>query len=193
MLINEIEDDDVMIEGAVFTTVIAAAQSYFQKIVVGIVILLFGFGLGILAQKLFYKILKEVGLNKIMSKVGITHDLEKNVSSVVSYVIYLVFIVIFLNHLGITSIVLYLIVGAVLMLLILTLLVGLKDVIPNFVAWLLLQRKNAIKEGKNIDIREIAGRVERIGYLETEIRTDNGDILYVPNALFMKSKFKVKN
>src|SRR3989338_2896313 len=175
------------------TTIVNTTKSYFSLIVEGVIILMVGFALGILVQKLLGKVLKEVELNHIASKLGITYNLEKWISVILSYVIYLVFIVFFLNHLGITSIVLYLILGAVLMLLILTLIVGLKDVIPNFVAWLLLQRKNAIKEGKNIDIREIAGRVERIGYLETEIRTDNGDILYVPNALFMKSKFKVKN
>ena len=171
---------------------IGIVQLYFQKIVIGIIILLAGFGLGILAQKLLYKLLKEVGLNKIMSKVGLTHNLEKWVSSIVSYVIYLVFIVIFLNHLGITSIVLYLVLGAVLMLIILTFLVGLKDVIPNFVAWLLLQRNSKIKHGHRVEVKEIYGIVEKVGYLETEIKTDSGDILYVPNSLFMKSKFKVK-
>jgi len=43
-----------------------------------------------------------------------------------------------------------------------------------------------------VEVREIAGKVEKVGYLETEIRTDSGDILYVPNSLFLKSKFKIK-
>ena len=50
-----------------------------------------------------------------------------------------------------------------------------------------------MKEGHHVNIREIGGRVERIGFMETEIKTERGDILYVPNALFMKSKFRVKN
>ena len=78
------------------------------------------------------------------------------------------------------------------MLLILTFLVGLKDVIPNFVAWLIIQKRGKLKEGHRIDIKEISGRVEKIGYLETEIKTDSDDILYVPNNLFIKSKFKLK-
>ncbi len=181
-----------MITGSAISSVVELAQAYLQKIIVGVVILLLGFGLGILAQKLLYKLLQEVNLNKIMSKVGVTHNLEKTVSSIVSYVIYLVFVVIFLDHLGITSIVLYLVLGAVLMLLILTFLVGLKDVIPNFVAWLLLQKKDKIKVGRRVEVKEISGVIEKVGYLETEIKTDGGDILYVPNALFLKSKFKVK-
>lgn len=173
--------------------VVETAQSYFYTIIIGIAILLIGFTLGILAKKIVHRILKEIELNKILSKVGITYNLESWISSLVSFLIYLVTIVFFLNQLGITSVVLYLIVGGILMLIILTFLVGLKDIIPNFVAWILLQRKGKIKEGRRIDVREISGTVEKVGYLETEIRTDSGDILYVPNALFLKSKFRIKN
>ena len=78
------------------------------------------------------------------------------------------------------------------MLLVLTFIVGLKDVIPNFVAWLVLQKDEKITIGRMVEVREIAGRVEKIGYLETEIKTEPGDTLYVPNILFLKSTFKVK-
>jgi len=79
------------------------------------------------------------------------------------------------------------------MLVILTFLVGLKDVIPNFFAWIILQKKGKVQEGKRIEIREISGVIEKVGFLETEIRTDNDDLLYVPNTLFLKSKLKVKH
>lgn len=170
-----------------------AAQSYFYTIIIGIVILLVGFGLGILAKKVIHKILKEVALNRVFSKVGFTADLESILSNIVSFFIYLITIVFFLNQLGIASIVLYLIVGAILMLFILTVLVGLKDVIPNFFAWILIQRKGKIKEGYTVNVKEVYGKVEKVGYLETEIKTENGDHLYVPNKLFIKSKVKVKH
>lgn len=171
---------------------ISLAQSYIYTIVAGIVIILIGFGLGILAKKLLFRILKEIELNKIMSKVGVRYDLERWVSSIISYAIYLFTIVVFLDQLGITSVVLYLITGGILMLIILTFLVGLKDVIPNFVAWILLQRKSKVREGRRVEVREISGTVEKVGFLETEIKTDNNDILYVPNSLFLKSKMWVR-
>ena len=169
------------------------AQSYFYSIAAGIGTLLIGLALGILVKKFIFKLLKEVELNKIMSRVGITYNLEFWISSILSYLVYLITLVFFLNQLGITSIVLYLIVGAILMLVILTAIVGLKDVIPNFVAWVLLQRKGRMIEGHHVSVREIDGRVERIGFLETEIRTESGDLLYVPNSLFLKSKFWIKD
>ncbi len=167
-------------------------QLYITKIAIGIVILLIGFGLGVLAKKLLQKILHELELNRIMSKVGITHDLEKWVSSIASYVIYLITVMFFLEHLLIKSIVLYLFAGALLMLVILTFLVGLKDVIPNFIGWLFLQKKGKIKEGWRVEVKEISGIVEKVGYLETEIKTDGGDVLYVPNSLFLRNKLRIR-
>ncbi|MEK6905485.1 MAG: mechanosensitive ion channel domain-containing protein [Nanoarchaeota archaeon] len=174
------------------TAMVGTAESYVFLVIEGVIILMVGFVLGILAQKLLSKILKEVELNHIASKVGITNNLEKWVGVLVSYVIYLISIVLFLIRLGITSIVLYLILGAVLMLLILTFIVGLKDIIPNLVAWLILHKDERITVGRRVEVKEISGRVERIGYLETEITTEYGDTLYVPNTLFLKSKYKVK-
>ncbi|MBI2102815.1 mechanosensitive ion channel [Candidatus Woesearchaeota archaeon] len=172
--------------------VIETAQSYFYDITLGVAILFIGFALGIIVKKVVFKVLKGAELNKVVNRVGIRHDLEKWISSLASFIIYLITIVFFMNYLNITSIVLYLIVGAVLMLLILTFLVGLKDVIPNFVAWVIIQKRELIHEGRKIDVREISGTVEKIGYLETEIKTENGDTLYVPNSLFLKSKMRVR-
>ena len=172
---------------------IALAQSSFYTIAAGIVILLIGFGFGVLAKKLVFRILKEIELNKIMSRVGIRYDLEKISSTIISYIIYLVTIIFALKQIGIIPIYLvYLIVGAIFMLILLTSLVGLKDVIPNFVAWILLQRTGRVREGKRVEVREISGTVEKVGFLETEIKTDSGDILYVPNSLFLKSKMWVR-
>ncbi|MDP3697953.1 MAG: mechanosensitive ion channel [Nanoarchaeota archaeon] len=171
---------------------VQTAKSYGYLIVEGIVILLIAFGLGILTQKILFKVFREIELNHIMSKVGIMYNLEKWVSAIVSYVIYLVGIVLFLRLLGIAPYVLYLILGAVLMLFILTFIVGLKDVIPNLVAWVILHKDERITVGRRVEVKEISGRVEKIGYLETEIITEYGDTLYVPNTLFLKSKFKVK-
>jgi len=177
---------------AIAEGVVGTAQSYLYQVVGGIIILLVGLGIGILVKKLLFKILQEVSLNKIMSKVGLTINLEKWMSNIISWVIYLITIVYFLSYLGITSVVLYLVVGAVLMLVILTMLVGLKDIIPNFIGWLSIQKKGRVKEGHKVDIREIYGTIEKVGYLETEIKTESGDILYVPNSLFLKSKYRLK-
>ena len=169
--------------------VVETAQSYVYLVAISLVILIVGFALGVIAKKLLRKILKEVELNKLMLKLGIMQNIEMGIATTVSYLIYLVTIVLFLDYLGIKSIVIYLIVGALLILFILTLAIGLKDIVPNFMGYLLLQKKGLIKEGKIVDVKGISGKVEKIGVLETEIETEKGDILYVPNSLFLKSEF----
>jgi small conductance mechanosensitive channel len=169
--------------------IVGVFQTYFYKIAEGIVILLVGFILGILTKKILFRIFKEIELNKVMAKLGITYDLEKWASSIISYVVYFSTIVTFLNHFLIGSYILYIIVGAILMLFMLTFLVGLKDLIPNLIGWIIIQRRGKVKEGYRIEVKEISGIVERVGFLETEIKTEKGDLLYVPNSLFLKSKF----
>ncbi len=174
------------------TGIATTAQSLFYKAAVGIVILIAGLAIGLLIKKVTARVFRQIELNKIMSNVGVTYDLERGVSSALSYVIYLFTLLLFLDQLGIKSIVLYMAAGGLLLLVILTLIVGLKDVIPNFIGWLYLQRKRSFKEGYHIELPEISGVIEHIGYLETEIKTDRGDLLYVPNSLFMKSKHRIK-
>ena len=173
----------------IFTT----AESWMYKIVIGIIVLLVGLCLGILVKKIVHKILQQVELNKTISKAGILYNVERTISNIIAFAIYLITFVIFLNQLGITSIVVYFIVGAILMLIILTFVVGLKDVIPNLIAWVVIMKRGKITVGSKIEVREIKGTVERIGLLETEIKTEQGDVLYVPNSLFVKHKLLVKS
>ena len=169
--------------------VIETAQSYVYIIAISLVILIVGFALGVIAKKLLRKVLKEFELNKLMLRLGIMQDIEMGISTIISYLIYLGTIVLFLKYLEIESIVIYIIFGALLMLLLLTLAIGLKDIIPNFMGYLFLQKKGLVKEGKVVDVKGISGKVEKIGVLETEIETEKGDVLYVPNSLFLRSEF----
>ena len=171
---------------------LSAMETYLSTIVISITILLAGFAIGFLSRKFLRRILQEIELNRILRSVGVTTDLEQWISLSAALLIYLVTIVFFLDYLGIKSLVLYILLGAVLLLIILTVLVGLKDVIPNLIGWLYLQKNQRIKEGRNVEINEIAGTVERVGYLETEIKTEQDDVLYVPNSLFLKKKHRIK-
>ncbi|HIH11840.1 TPA: mechanosensitive ion channel [Candidatus Woesearchaeota archaeon] len=169
-------------------------QSYFWIFVGGVVILLIGFTVGILLRKLGERLLHEIGLNAILIKIGINSNAEKVIPSIFAYATYILTIIFVLDIVGIKPTVpFYIIVGAILALFILTIMVSVKDILPNFIGWIFIQKKGKIKIGQTIDVREITGVVENIGYLETEIRTDKGDLLYIPNSLFLKSKYLLKN
>lgn len=185
MFINSLPDGGIM-------EIVEFISSSLYDIIVGVIILLVGFGAGLLVRKILGRVLHEIGLNGILAKANINANVENGAGTLAAMIIYLITIVLFLDKLGIRSIVMYLILGAVLMLIILTLLVSLKDILPNLIGWLALQKQGHIREGHHVEIKEIAGKVLHVGYLETEIKTERGDCLYVPNALFLKSRFKVR-
>lgn len=172
---------------------LALLQKYFFTFITSVVILLVGFALGMVAKKFLQRVLQEVELNRISRRVNIFYNVEKAIASICAAVIYLMTVVFFLDFLGVKSMVLYLFAGALLLLVVLTFIIGLKDVLPNFIGWIYLQRNHLIKEGYHLDVQDISGTVERIGYLETEIKTERGDILYVPNNLFLRSSFKLRH
>src|SRR3989338_2162929 len=114
--------------------------------------------------------------------------MEAGISSLIAYAIYLFSIIIFLDRLGIRSVVFYIVAGVVVLIILLAFIVRLKDVLPNSLGWLDLKKNKSVVEGQNIRLQNISGTVTKINFMETEIKTSRGDILHVPNLLFRKEK-----
>lgn len=173
-------------------TTIAAVNTYlYQQLIVGIIILLGMLALGVLVRKFLQRFLGELGLNRTLSKKGFDRDWESGISSVCFYAISVFGVVLFLDKLGLTSLVIFLIIILLLALLLLTTFVGLKDVPKNILGGILIRKEGKLRVGKLLTLESISGVIEKIGWLETQLETSRGDILYVPNALFRKGKYKV--
>lgn len=165
---------------------VQAAQSYVNTFLGALAILFIGFSAGLLVRKLLQKLLQEVEFNKHLLKVRIHYNLERMVSSVTAYLIYILTIMLFLKALGIHRLALYTVVGIILFLIALSLLVWLKDALPNLAGWHRLLRQQ-LEVGKVASLPSVKGKVIAIGYFETKIKTARGDVLHVPNALFRKT------
>ncbi len=163
---------------------IQIAQDYTNTVLVGIAILFFGFSAGLLVKKLGQRLLQEIRFNRYMVKVGVSYNLEGAISGGTAYLVYLLTIIFFLKTLKIHQLVLYTIVGAVLLLAGLSFLVWLKEALPNLAGWHALLRRQA-QAGQRVVLPSAAGRIIEIGYFETKIKTERGETLYVPNALFL--------
>lgn len=163
-----------------------------NNVIGAIVVLLIGLIIGLIVKKLLKKILHEIELDQIVKKLGKAYDLEKRISNLASYLIYFLFFVWALRLLGITSVILYILGGVILLLLGATFLLGVKDFIPNLVAGIVIYRKNYWKKGKKIKINGMEGKIDKLGLLEMEIKTKKGDKIYVPNSLLIKSKVWLK-
>ncbi|MBR9683367.1 mechanosensitive ion channel [Candidatus Woesearchaeota archaeon] len=167
---------------------VKAMEIQLNNIIGAIVVLLIGLIIGLIVKKLLRRILHEIELDKLVKRLGKNYSLEKKISNLAAYLIYFFALVWSLNQLGITPIVLYIIGGAVLLLLVATFLIGIKDFIPNLIAGIVINRRDPWKKGKKIKVNGVEGTVEKIGWLEMEIKTKKGDKIYMPNSLLVKSK-----
>lgn len=159
----------------------------FTKLVVAVIIVLIGLVAGKLLGKLIHKLLHEVELNKLIKKsAGIKISAEEIISSFVTYFIYFIFIVMALNQLGLTTVVLHMISGAILLLIIISIMLSIKDFMPNMFAGFFIHQKGFIKEGDIIKVDNTTGKVIHINLVETKIETKQGDIVYIPNSLLTK-------
>jgi len=169
-------------------------SSVFTKLVVAVIIVLIGLVAGKLLGKLIHKLLHEIELNNLIKKsAGIKISMEEIISSFVTYFIYFIFIVMALNQLGLTTVVLHMISGAILIIIIISIMLSIKDFMPNMFAGFFIHQKRFIKEGDIIKVDNIKGKIVHVNLVETTIETKQGDIIYIPNSLLTKKTIvKVK-
>ncbi|MBT4407725.1 MAG: mechanosensitive ion channel [Euryarchaeota archaeon] len=67
-----------------------------------------------------------------------------------------------------------------------------KDVVANFFGGIVVMLNRPFKIGDHIVSGKVDGEVTRIGLYATHLRTEDGDILYVPNSIFNSSEILTK-
>ena len=168
-------------------------SSLATKIIVAVVILLIGFILGRVLGRLTQKGLHELELDRVLKQgAGITVSSEKIIGSFIKYFTYFIFIVMALNQLGLTTTLLNMVSGAVLLVIILSIFLGIKDFVPNLLAGAVIYRKRLVTEGDRIKVRGVEGKVISIDLLETKVETRKKDIIHLPNSLITKEELVVK-
>jgi len=166
------------------------------KIVIAILIFFIGFVIGKIAQKLILKFFKISDLDRIFKKkTGLKVPMSVIVSTVISYFIYIVAIVMALSRLGITTTVITTIVIILVIILMLFVIFGLNDVFANFTAGLLIKVKGNIKPGDYIRIKDkrIEGYIISMTMINIRLETKKDEIVFIPNmAVFQSEIIKPK-
>jgi len=161
----------------------------YSTLVVALLIFLIGFIIGKLLGKLTNRMLSEIKLDSIFRKAT---GLEVNISHIsslfITYLIYFITIIMVLNQLGVTTTVLQIILVAVVALIIISVVLAIKDFVPNAFAGLYIYRRNLLRVGESVKIRGIKGKVVHINLLETKLETKEGDSVYVPNSAITKTE-----
>lgn len=164
------------------------------KLIAAVGILLIGILFGRIVSKLIKRGLKEIELNRILREyLNVKVDVEHFINNFVTYLIYFIAVVMALEQIGLTMTVFYIILGVVLIGVLIFVLMTIKDFVPNAAANIFIRRKKIIKEGEHIKIKNIDGKVIKMDLIETKLETKEGDIVFVPNVVFLKNEVvKVK-
>lgn len=163
-----------------------------NNIITAVIILLIGFIIAKLAGRLVQRVLHEAELDSLLKSAGAKVSFEIALARIAEYFVYFVTIIFALNQLGIAAFVLYILVIAAILVLIVSVFLGLKDFIPNFMAGWYIYRKGLIKEKQNIRINGVSGRVVKLSLLDVRIKTKKGDLIYMPNSIVLNSRIVKK-
>jgi len=159
------------------------------KLIAAVIIILVGFIIGRILGKLVQKVLHELEIDRILKKkANVKFSFEKTVGKFVAYFIYFLTLVIALNQLGLTTTILHMISAAVLIIVVISIILGIKDFIPNLLAGMHINRHNMINEGDKIRVRGTEGKVMSVDLTEIKLKTKSGDIIFIPNSIFIKEE-----
>lgn len=182
----------VEISSNTITYISTLFSQFFVKFIIAIVIVLIGFIIGRAVHKVLQKILHEIELNKNLKKAGIKLSLEQFIANFAKYFIYFIAVIWALTELGLTTTVLYMITAVILLLIIISIILAIKDFIPNAFAGFFIYQKKMFKQGDKIIIHNLEGTIQKITLIETEIKTKKGDTIYIPNSLITKKEVLIK-
>ncbi|MFH1848869.1 MAG: mechanosensitive ion channel domain-containing protein [archaeon] len=176
------------------STISGILEPFFTRIMVAIVIILIGFIIARLLGKTVQRILHELEVNAVVKRaVGIRISLEEIIGSFVRYFAYFMTLVMALDQLGLKTYVLNIISAAIIIIIVISVLLSIKDLIPNVISGLILHRKGFIKEGDRIRLDDVEGKIVHINLVETKIRTKEKDIISLPNSMLTKGKLMKLN
>ena len=161
-------------------------------LIIALIMLLTGFIAGRLVGRIVGRLLHEIEVDRTLEKRGWTMPIEESAATLVSYLIYFGAILVAINHIGLTQVFLYMITGGAVLLVVVGTLLGIKDFIPNFIAGIFMYRKQMYRVGQSVIIKNVEGNVRQINIIETQIDTKEGDRIFIPNSLLIKSQVVVK-
>lgn len=164
------------------------------KLIAAVGILLIGILLGRIVSKLIKRGLKEIELNRLLREyLNVKIDVETFINKFVTYFIYIIATVMALEQIGLTMTIFYIILGIILLGVLIFIIMTIKDFVPNVAANIFIRKKKIIKEGETIKVKNINGKVIKMDLIETKLETQDGDIVFIPNIVFLKNEVvKVK-
>lgn len=159
------------------------------NIMVALLIFFIGFIFGRLLGKILKKVLHHMNVDYFLRKtLGYKISVEDILSGVVSYFIYIISFIMALNQLGLSTAILQMVIGGVIVIIVISIVLSIKDFLPNLMAGLVIREKVFVSENDIIKIRDIEGKVIELGMVETIVQNKHGDKIFIPNIVFTKNE-----
>ena len=159
------------------------------NILVAMLIFFIGFIFGRLLGKILKKVLRHMNLDYFVRKtIGLKFSLEEIIAGVVSYFIYIISFVMALSQLGLSTAILQMVIGGAIIIIVISIILSIKDFLPNIMAGMVLREKSFISENDIIRIKDIEGKVVELGLVETVVQNRHGDRIFIPNIVFTKNE-----
>ncbi len=122
-------------------------------------------------------------LDKVFEKTPFPENIETAIVKLSKYVIYAVAIFVVIALLGFDLMSLVVGLGAFSI----AISFATSTLIQNLVSGLLVQADRAFCVGDNIEVKGIEGTVVKISVRTTVVETEKGDLVYIPNSLFLSN------
>ncbi len=154
-----------------------------------LLIFFIGFILGKLLGKIIKQVLHHVDLDYFLRKtLGMRISFETIIASFTSYFVYIVSFVMALGQVGLSVAILQMLIGGVIVIIVISVILSIKDFVPNFVAGLMIREKGFINEGDIVQVKDVEGKVLELGIIETILQNRRGDRIFIPNIVFTKNE-----
>lgn len=184
-------DNKSLISNSDITEAVSMINPIIFQIINAVLILLIGFVLGKIIQKLLLRIFEMIELDKITRKRLKIRNLSRIISNILSAIIYLNAIIIALNKLNLATTIVHTIIILLIIVMVVFIVFGVNDIFANFFAGIFFRMRKNISVGEEIRIKDqkrtIQGKIERINILDIRIDTGKEELVIIPNTLLSKS------
>ena len=164
-----------------------------NRFIIAAVILLTGFIMGRIAFNLSKRILSEIKLDILVrSYTGIKLSMEETISNIIKYSIYFVALLFSVSQLGIENLTFNAIATGVLILIIISVILAVRDFFPNMLAGFFIRGNRDFKHGNLVRTENAMGRLVSVDLVETKIEMKSGEFIYLPNSFVLRGIVRVK-
>jgi small conductance mechanosensitive channel len=182
-------NNSVLVDEA--NTALSIVNPIVVKIIIALLIFFIGFIIGKMVEKIILRFFKISDLDKLFrQKTGLKLSLSLVISTILSYFIYVVAVVMALSRLEIATTIITTIVIILIVVLLLFVIFGLNDVFANMNAGLIIKFRGNLKVGDYIRIKSknVEGHIINMNALNIRLETKKDEIVFIPNMVLFKSE-----